>query len=288
MKYFILTVVAVWSSIFCHGQQILSDSIKIGDHFRSFHFQKPDVGSKDFSLIFILHGSGNSGRQFMKGINDFKTIADQEKIITVFPDAFKKYWNECRKSSPAEANQMDIDEHEFFRAMIRYFASNYGINEAQVFIIGTSGGGHMAFKMGLTMPEKFRAIAAIIANLPSPDNLDCTETKSAVNMLMVNGTEDSINPYEGGRVILGTRDFGSVRSTQETFTYWAGLAGYSGAPKKELLPDLDPADGKTIERMTYAGGKKSVVLYKVIGGKHDYPGDISVHLEAWKFFKTTF
>ena len=33
-------------------------------------------------------------------------------------------------------------------------------------------------------------------------------------------------------------------------------------------------------------GKKEVVLLKVIGGKHDYPGDINVHRYAWEFFKS--
>jgi polyhydroxybutyrate depolymerase len=52
------------------------------------------------------------------------------------------------------------------------------------------------------------------------------------------------------------------------------------------LPDTDPADGKTLERYTFKKkGKPEVVLLKVIGGKHDYPSDIDVHEEAWKFFK---
>ncbi|MEO6719560.1 MAG: hypothetical protein ABIN67_04300 [Ferruginibacter sp.] len=53
-----------------------------------------------------------------------------------------------------------------------------------------------------------------------------------------------------------------------------------------MLPDTDPADGKTIVRYSYQEkGKPSAILLKVIGGKHDYPNDIDVYLEAWKFFK---
>ena len=48
----------------------------------------------------------------------------------------------------------------------------------------------------------------------------------------------------------------------------------------------DPKDGKTIERYQFKEkGKPEVTLLKVIGGKHDYPGDIDVHVEAWDFFK---
>jgi polyhydroxybutyrate depolymerase len=77
-----------------------------------------------------------------------------------------------------------------------------------------------------------------------------------------------------------------VRSTEKTFQYWAHLAGYEGQPSKDVLPDIDQHDGKTIERYVFKkNNKPEIVLLKVIGGKHDYPGDIDVHLEAWKFFK---
>jgi polyhydroxybutyrate depolymerase len=79
---------------------------------------------------------------------------------------------------------------------------------------------------------------------------------------------------------------GYVRSTEQTFHYWATLAGYSGKPHQESVPDTDPNDGKIIERYSYQQkGKPEIVLLKVIGGKHDYPNDLDVHMEAWQFFK---
>ncbi|MEP7323650.1 MAG: poly(3-hydroxybutyrate) depolymerase, partial [Saprospiraceae bacterium] len=83
-----------------------------------------------------------------------------------------------------------------------------------------------------------------------------------------------------------TFKMGNVRSTERSFAYWSSLAGYSGSPLKTTLPDKDPLDGKIIEQYTYkAQGKPEITLLKVIGGKHDYPGDIDVHVEAWEFFK---
>ena len=171
--------------------------------------------------------------------------------------------------------------------MIDYFKQKQGINEKNIFAVGTSGGGHMAYKLALTMPEKFRAVTAIIANLPDTNNLDCPERRVPLPVMIVNGTDDKINPYQGGEVVLGNNiSLGLVRSTDRTFQYWSSLAGYKKPPKKQLLPDIDPTDGKTIERYTYKKRKKpEVTLLKVIGGKHDYPNDIDVHLEAWAFFK---
>ncbi|MBX9806405.1 MAG: hypothetical protein K2X95_01265 [Flavobacteriaceae bacterium] len=52
-----------------------------------------------------------------------------------------------------------------------------------------------------------------------------------------------------------------VRSTDETFLYWATLGGYKGKPKMEALLDNNPTDGKTIEKYTYKQkGKPEVTL----------------------------
>jgi polyhydroxybutyrate depolymerase len=171
--------------------------------------------------------------------------------------------------------------------MIGYFKKKYGINEKQVFAIGTSGGGHMCYKLALTMPKQFKAITAIIANLPDTNNMDCSEAKIAIPVMIINSTKDELNPYNGGLMQLGNNvTLGYVRSTDKTFQYWSSLAGYKGESVKENIADTDPTDGKIIERYTYKQkGKPEVVLLKVIGGKHDYPNDIDVHVEAWEFFK---
>ncbi len=267
------------------NSQIVDDSVLVDGHYRSFHFLKP--AGQNASLIFALHGSGGNGLGVRAGAKKLEDVAPAENLLLVYPDGYKKYWNECRKSSPAEANTINIDENAFFGAMIDYFEKKYQIDEKKVFVIGTSGGGHMAYKLAVTMPERFRAITAVIANLPDTNNFDCPEKRVALPVLIINGTADKTNPYEGGEVKLGPQmNLGFVRSTDRTFHYWSALAGYTGNPQKKLLPDTDPADGKTVEEYTYRQkGKPEVTLLKVINGKHDYPNDINVYLEALAFFK---
>jgi polyhydroxybutyrate depolymerase len=267
-----------------HGQ-LISDSIKVDGNYRSFHFN-PKAIKSDASLVFILHGSGGNGWQMMEGASKLIEKAPAENALLVFPDGYKNYWNECRKAASSLANKEDIDENTFFDSMINYFKDKYKINDQHVFAIGTSGGGQMCYKLAMTMPGKFRAVTALIANVPAIDNLDCSEAKVAIPIMIVNGTEDPLNPYEGGMMQSGDFIMGNVRSTDKSFQYWATLAGYQGSPLKESVPDNDPTDGKTIERYTYKKkGKPEVVLLKVVGGKHDYPNDIDVHVEGWEFFK---
>jgi len=267
--------------------QVLSDSILIDDIFRTFHFNKPSNLNNTSSLIFILHGSGNSGKQMMNINSKIESIAESENLLLVYPDGYKHFWNECRKMANSEANIIDVNEIGFFNSMIEYFTINYQVSRTQIFVIGTSGGGHMAYKLALTMPKKFKAITAIIANLPDAANMDCVESKIPIPIMIINGTNDPVNPYNGGEIkVAPPTILGSVQSTDETFKYWANLAGYAGNPKMEKLDDADPSDGKTIEKYTFKSfDKPEITLLKVINGKHDYPNDIDVNLEAWYFFK---
>ncbi|MFT4032005.1 MAG: PHB depolymerase family esterase [Siphonobacter sp.] len=266
--------------------QVQTDSLEIEGNYRVFYFNKPTEGSKPKSLVFVMHGSGGNGRDMMKSAGNMEQEAKTSGTLLVYPNGYKRYWNECRKASPALANQEDVNEQAFFAGMIDYFQTRYGIDPKQVFAVGTSGGGHMAYKLALTMPERFRAVTAIIANLPDDDNMDCLPASKPVPIMIINGTDDPLNPYQGGMMDLGPNmKMGRVRSTDRTFIYWAELAGYKGKARFEKLPDVDPADGRTIERYTYkAKNKPEVVLLKVIGGKHDYPKDIDVHVEALRFF----
>lgn len=269
---------------FLSKAQIADDSLLIEGHYRTFHFLKST--QQNASLVFVLHGSGGNGTQMRGRTKTLEGIAPTENILLVYPDGYKKYWNECRKTANSAANFENINENTFFESMIVYFKERYQINEKQVFAVGTSGGGHMAYKLALTMPERFRAITALIANLPDTNNIDCAEKKMALPVMIVNGTADKVNPYEGGEVISNNISLGFVRSTDRTFAYWSSIAGYKGKPKMQNLPDTDPKDGKTIEKYTFKKKRKpEITLLKVNNGKHDYPNDIDVHLEAWEFFK---
>jgi polyhydroxybutyrate depolymerase len=266
--------------------QLASDSLLVDGYYRKFHFFKEGNRASGASIVFVLHGSGGDGLGARKAAMSLERGASKENVLLVYPDGYKRYWNECRKAATSLANIENIDENTFFSNMITYFQKRYRADVGKVFVVGTSGGGHMAYKLALTMPEKITAVTAIIANLPTEANMDCTPAGKSLPVMIINGTKDPLNKYEGGEMRTGQVYLGNVRSTDETLRYWATLAGYQGSPKMTPLPDLDPADGKRVEKYVFSAPKKpEIVLLKVINGKHDYPGDIDVHLEAWSFFK---
>jgi polyhydroxybutyrate depolymerase len=268
------------------GAQVITDSILVDGHYRVFHFNKP--AKPGGYLVFALHGSGGNGLQMLKASGKFTGEPHDGNVTIVCPDGYKHYWNECRKAATTPPNLENINEEAFFSKMIAYFKSRYQTNDRNAFAIGFSGGGHMAYKLALTMPNRFKAVTAVVANLPTQSNMDCAESKRPVAVMIINGTADDTNPWNGGEMKVGAITLGKVRSTEQTFNYWADVDGYKGKPVKDMIPDTNPNDKVTIEKYTYADAHKpEVTLLKVINGTHEFPPapGLDVFTLSWEFFK---
>ncbi|MDQ3290165.1 MAG: alpha/beta hydrolase-fold protein [Bacteroidota bacterium] len=285
MKGIGIGLILFLTSFLTAKSQVITDSVLIENHYRTFHFNKPKMKTDNYNLIFVLHGSGGDGKGMMKAAQSLEKQSGQQPFFLVYPDGYKKYWNECRKAATSAANKEDINEQAFFEAMSRYFNQKYGVNKERFFAIGLSGGGHMAYKLALTMPDKCKAISAFVANMPEAPNLDCVESKKPVAVMITNGTQDPINPYQGGPMVVNGSSFGSVRSANQSFRYWADLAGYKGEPKVENVPDKNTNNKQNIIRYTFKEkNKPEVMLLEVKGGEHTFPEDVDGFTESWKFF----
>ena len=131
----------------------------------------------------------------------------------------------------------------------------------------------MASGRGLEAPELVSGIAAIAANLPGPGNQGCTPVGEPVSTLIINGTEDAINPYYGGVVkVGGDTSRGTVLSSEDTAAQWANFAGASGPSEPEAWSDKHPDDKTTVQSQdwTAATGTR-VKLITVNGGGHTIP-----------------
>src|SRR3954470_3363426 len=147
-------------SITAAKAQIITDSILVEGHYRSFHYKNPGDNKKS-NLMFVMHGSGGNGLDMLNTTKKLEERAIAEHLLVVYPDGYQHYWNECRKAATSTANIENINENTFFEKMIEYFSDKYHINKKRVFAAGMSGGGHMAYKLALTMPEKIKAVAAV-------------------------------------------------------------------------------------------------------------------------------
>ena len=90
-------------------------------------------------------------------------------------------------------------------------------------------------------------------------------------MMIVNGTQDPLMPWEGG-AIRGNR--GEVLSARATRDYWLTVnkADPSRA-RTQALPDINKRDKSYVTRTRYPAGPggAEVVFYTVQGGGHTMP-----------------
>jgi polyhydroxybutyrate depolymerase len=253
-------------------ETLQADSMQLGAYSRTFLYHTPQKLPKKPKLLFVLHGSGGSGQRISQFTEHwFSKLADaQGDVIVVYPNGYKDHWNECRKEANFEANLLNIDDNTFFEKMIDYFVQKYRINRKQAFVVGHSNGGHEVFKLAKERPHLFKKYVAVSAGLPTPSNDDCTATNKPVSMMVINGTGDKINPYNGGEVVMtGGAKRGSVISTDETMRYWANLAkkDFSKAIKFDF-PDTDKEDGTTATQFSLTTKKYDIRLIKVENGGH--------------------
>ena len=285
------------------GGALLSAALEHEGRTRSYQLYEPLEREAAPALVLVLHGSQGDSGQARGGFGyEWDRLADRDGFLVAYPDGFDRHWNGCRRAGPYRANREDVDDVGFLLALVDALATSHGVDPRRIFATGISNGGHMVLRLALEAPARFRAVAPVIASLPAGNNMDCTAAGRPVSLLLMNGTEDPMNPYEGGRVALfGFGDRGDVLSTEATARYWAELAGYDEPPAVERLPDVAPDDGSTIERWRWRErGRPSVELVAVIGGGHTVPhpemrmprllGETNADARAaeliWEFFRT--
>ncbi|MDQ4076588.1 MAG: dienelactone hydrolase family protein, partial [Chloroflexota bacterium] len=202
----------------------------------------------------------------------FERLADEHGFLVVYPEGYERHWNDCRKQAPYAAKRLGMDDVSFMRGLVAHFRATYGVDSARVFAVGYSNGAHLAYRLALEAPELIRAVAAVAANLPTEENSDCAPRAGATPVLILNGTEDPINPYQGGRVTLfGFADRGSVRSARESAAYFAQRNAIPDAPVIEKIPQEGSPPTSAERARWHSATGAEVVLYTIYGGGHTLP-----------------
>ena len=234
-------------------------------------------------------------------MTDFNSLADKEGFIIVYPEAYEHHWNDGRGDPGIRAQAENIDDVAFISALIDQLVQDLNIDKKMVYATGISNGAIMSNRLGCELSDKIAAIAPVAGNIPQKTASTWSPSR-AVSVLIINGTEDPIVPYNGGEVSFLSFKTGKVISVADTVKFWVSKDGCPAAPEMEQLPDLTPDDSTStiIERYTGCRDGTEVVLYKVIGGGHTWPGglqympekfigktsrDFSATETIWQFFK---
>lgn len=225
---------------------------------------------KPVPLVFVLHGGGSNARQMIR-FTGFSAVADQEGFLAVYPDGIDRRWNDGRLE---ERN--NIDDVGFILAILDRIGKELAVDPKRVFSTGISNGGFMSQRLAAECSEKFAAIAPVAAGMPQIIG-DKMKSQDRVSVLIINGTEDPLVPYHGGSV---GRDRGVLLDTDETVRRWVAIDQGADKPEAENIPDADPNDGCRAVRFLFRGDGADVVLIRIDGGGHTWPGGIQ-YLGQW-------
>ena len=280
---------------------------------RVFRYYIPEELSDPYPVVMVFHGGGgNMNRIFEPDANAIPKwieLADRYGIMLIAPngtdaetgnpDGSSQNWNDCRPH--IDGITSDVDDVGFVNSLVDWADTHFtekGFNPdmQRVFATGPSNGGMMTYRLAIELPGRIAAGASFIANLPDPS--ECTDAEHPLPMLIMNGTEDPLMPYDGGSIPGGR---GEVSSSPDTRDFWISVNGADPSdPEITEYPDLDPDDGSRVICEDYepmqAGVGAPVRYCRVEGGGHimpsiDYtvsPGrqnrDVESAEVAWEFF----
>ena len=280
---------------------------------RRFRYYVPDTASAAVPVVMLLHGGSQSMDALFAddagGTQEWREIAEEEGVLLLVPNGTNRdtgaptgdnqTWNDCRP--PESEGDAEADDVGFLTALLdwaidRFEDGSLSIDRERVFVTGASNGGMMTYRMATERPDRVAAAAAFIANRPKPNQ--CAPATEPVPLLIVNGTEDPLMPYEGGRIRFG---YGTVQSAEATRRYWVTVNRADTTDVDvQQLPNRSTEDGSVVVCETYPPRSRAgarVRFCRVDGGGHAMPSidhqlagarrqnhDVEGARLAWSFF----
>ena len=251
---------------------LTKESMTVGGLKRTYMTYVPRGLAKGAPLVVVMHGSGLNGAQIRISTGyGFERLADEHGFAVVYPNAYEGYWDVCSIVGEVGAN-LNIDDIGFLTGLVDKLIVEIGVDPGRVFATGGSRGGSMAFRLALEAPSRFRAVAAISANVPTPENFKCKPAGHGPSSVMImNGTKDPLVPFDGGDVnLLGLfyRN-GKVLSARQSGEYFAKLNHITGTPETN---ETQAADGIRVEHVLWRNDSNvEVELVAIHGGGHGIP-----------------
>ncbi len=249
----------------------LGDTLVIDGVKRTFSIQSP--GAKPAPLVLVLHGNTQQGSD-METRTSWPDVARREKFIVVFPDGLNKSWADLRGGGQRSGRTppKGTDDVAFLMTIVDKLIKDGVADPKRIYVTGLSNGGAMTMTLACKHPETFAAAASVIMNMTNTFGESCKPSRP-IPMLMMNGTDDTLIPFNGG---LGTSRFAvpGFWSTAQTLAFWRRINACSAQDFQSTnLPDRDRSDQSTVTRIeSRCPAGQDVLLYRVNGGGHRMPG----------------
>jgi polyhydroxybutyrate depolymerase len=209
---------------------------------------KPRAGMR---LVVNFHGA-NSNMQQQNIYSGLDQLADREGFVVATPNGVDAAVRQWRFLDPRDA--------AFAKAIVAALARDACVDRAHAYATGISSGGAMTTALACRASDVFAGFAPVAAEFYNEGY--CGDARPRP-LIIFHGTDDLVVPYAGGPVATGQGL--SVRNTEETAAQWAAHNGCTGGPVTTKV-------GSEVTRLSWKGCAAPVVLYRIDGGGHTWPG----------------
>lgn len=277
----------------------ITANLTVNGNTRSFLIYLPSGynNAGKMPLIFAIHG-GSGTPEGMINLANFRSIAERDKVVLVYPEGIQKNWNDGRPTGP---NQLGINDVGFFNQICDYMIANYAVDGTKIYATGISNGGFMSSRLGCELSNRIAAIAVNAATIEATTIAPNCNPARPVPALYIHGTADPLVPFNGGQMTAAGTAGGTILSHFQAIEKWVNINDCTSTPTISDLPDI-ANDGTTIKQRVYSGGinGSEVVSYVILNGGHTWPqgfqylneaiiGKTSQDMNAceviWTFFK---
>jgi polyhydroxybutyrate depolymerase len=196
-------------------------------------------------LILNLHGSTSYPEEQM-AISGIIPVADRYGFAVLAPEGFERQWN-------VPFDPAGPDDVGFIQDALDAAARSAAIDCNRLYATGFSAGGRMLSLLASKLPV---AVIAPIGGLRKPA---APPPERSVRVVAFHGLDDPINPYGGAGPSYWQT------GVEDALHGWAEHNGLRGAPRIDRL-------APSVTRIGFDANDRSVLLYRVDGLGHQWPG----------------
>lgn len=149
--------------------------------------------AKPYPLGFGFHGRNRNHENCQQGdCAGFQSVMGQQAVLV--------YMQSLREPLDAEmsgwegGDERDDNAH-FFEQVLEQVASDYCVDEARVFVAGTSSGASFSNLLGCRFGDRLLAVAPVSGGLPESQNC-----KGAPAAIVIHGIDDPHVPFTAGEM----------------------------------------------------------------------------------------
>lgn len=241
------------------------ESLVVGSLNREYRYYLPEnfeaKGKK--SCIIALHGFMQTAST-MERLTRFNDYADTLGFMVVYPEGYKKSWNDGDDTKPAAHE--NINDIEFISQIITKLESKSSVQN--FYLTGFSNGGFFAIDAACKLSDKIDGAAVVAAGVWQGNLQNCNEA-SKLNMMLILMKEDPLTKWRVFKKSTSdlVKNFGCTpRDVADTLYTNYGVTTIDYHCKKIIVREIVFENGGHV----WPGGEQYLPSF-LIGNAIDHP-----------------